>query len=78
MPQVTEYRINPIDKYGDIIDPQFFDRLNQAREALPEILSQFENQCVEWEIEKQVRKFASDGELRDEVRSVIEKGQYDA
>ncbi len=71
--QTTEYRVSPLDEYEDIIDVEFFKSKQEALKAKPMLLKEYP-QAVGWLFEKNVRKYASDGELLDDT--YIDLGEY--
>lgn len=71
--QRTEYRVSPLDEYGDIIDIEFFSSKKEALKAASKLKKTYP-QAVDWLFEKNVRKFASDGNLLDD--DYIDLGEY--
>ena len=71
--QRTEYRVSPLDKYGDVIDIAFFASKKEALNAAPNLKEQYPN-AVDWMFEKNVRKYASDGNLEDD--GYVDLGKY--
>lgn len=71
--QRTEYRVSPLDEYGDIIDIEFFTSKKEALAAAPQLKEAYP-QAVDWLFEKNVRKYASDGDLVDD--DYIDLGKY--
>ena len=63
--QTTEYRVSPLDEHEDIIDVFFYESKREALKAKPLVLKEYPN-AAGWLFEKNVRKYASDGELLDD------------
>ena len=69
----TEYRVSPLDEYGDIIDVFFFESKREALKDKPRVLGAYP-EASGWLFEKNLRKYASDGELLDDT--YIDLGDY--
>ena len=69
----TEYRVSPLDEYEDIIDVFFYESKREALKAKPLVLKEYP-EASGWLFEKNVRKYASDGELLDDT--YIDLGDY--
>jgi hypothetical protein len=65
MTQTTEYWLKPIDEYDDSIDIIFCDSEKDAR-LQREGLGDDYPDAQRWMLEKVVRRYASDGDLKDE------------
>lgn len=65
MKQVTEYWLKPVDEYGDTIDIVFSESLRDAKVQRQVFGSEFPD-AHHWELEKVVRRYASDGALKSE------------
>ena len=52
--RVEEYEFRPIDKNGDVIDPQMCDDLAEAMKFAGAAIGDWDGECVAWVIEKHV------------------------
>ena len=52
--RVEEYEFRPIDKNGDVIDPQMCDDLPEAMKFAEDAVGSWDGECVAWVIEKHV------------------------
>jgi hypothetical protein len=50
--RVEEYEFRPIDKNGDVIDPQFCDDMIEAMKWTIDAVGAWDGECVAWVIEK--------------------------
>ncbi len=66
MKQVTEWWVMPLDEYGDSIEVYYCD---SKREAKAERVKREESHpdAAEWMLEKVVRRYESDGDIRSEL-----------
>lgn len=69
MKRTTEYWLRPLDEYGDAEDILFFDHFTEALMALREM--KVERGDFPYDIERVVRLYADDGELKDEQYTLI-------
>lgn len=70
--QITEYWISPLDEHGDVQDQFYYDTRKEALDALPSLQSDIYPDITQWQIEKVVSKYASDGDLINRTYTELE------
>lgn len=66
MKQVTEYWVSPLDEYGDSLEVYYCSNRKEAVSE-KELRAEDHPDAVEWRLEKVVRNYYPDGEIKSET-----------
>jgi hypothetical protein len=75
--RLEEYEFRPIDRNGDVIDPEHCDTLEEAKTLTVDAIGSFDGECVAWVIEKHVSYYPAHRAPRGQdpdVYTTIETG----